>query len=123
MLDVAGFWLPLSAVVFAATGITVAAFRRRALTATALGTALGGALLGLSLAVARHFTLADLHEPAHRVAAAAVYDALTSTLRTAAWLLLALGLTVAAAVRLTRLLRDRQRTPAPVIPAPYDYNP
>ncbi|MFI1029464.1 hypothetical protein [Streptomyces sp. NPDC020951] len=124
VLDVAGFWLPLTAVVFAVAGIAVAACRRRAITATALGTALGGAFLGLAVAVGRRLTLADLPEAAHRPAAGAVYDALTATLRTASWLLLALGLTVAAATWLSRpgspavrLLRRRRASAAPA-PAP-----
>ncbi|MFC4501404.1 MULTISPECIES: hypothetical protein [Streptomyces] len=115
VLDVAGFWLPLAAVVFAVTGIAVAACRRRAITATALGTALGGAFLGLAVAIGRRLTLADLPDPSHRPAAAAVYDALTTTLRTTSWLLLTLGLTVAAMTWLTRR-RPRAR-PAPT-PAP-----
>ncbi|MHC5902610.1 hypothetical protein ACVNF4_01635 [Streptomyces sp. S6] len=106
-MDVAGFWLPVAAVVFAGAGITLAACRRRALTATALGTALGGALLGLSVVIARYFTLDGLADPAHRIAAAAVYDALTETLRTASWLLLAGGLAVAGSVRLAKVVRAR----------------
>ncbi|WP_062644946.1 hypothetical protein [Streptomyces maremycinicus] len=124
VLDVAGFWLPLAAVVFAVAGVSVAVSRRRAVTATALGTALGGALLGLAVAIARRLTLSDLPDAAHRPAAGAVYDALTATLRTASWLLLALGLTVAAATWLirrpspaVRLLRRRRACAAPV-PAP-----
>ncbi|MFI7499288.1 hypothetical protein ACIBVL_12380 [Streptomyces sp. NPDC049687] len=125
VLDVAGFWLPLAAVFFAAGGIAVAACRRRAITATALGTALGGAFLGLAVAIGRHLTLTDLPDPTHRPAAAAVYDALTTTLRTAAWLLLGAGLTVAAVtwltgyVRTTRPQRHRQGSAAPApIPPP-----
>ncbi|MFD9391519.1 hypothetical protein ACFWBB_12545 [Streptomyces sp. NPDC060000] len=126
VLDVAGFWLPLAAVLFALAGIAVAACRRRAVTATALGTALGGALLGLAVAIARRLALSDLPDAAHRPAAGAVYDALTATLRTASWLLLAVGLTVAAATWLTRphspavrLLRRRRvcATPVPTPPS------
>ncbi|QNP75854.1 hypothetical protein IAG44_19400 [Streptomyces roseirectus] len=106
-LDVAGFWLPVAAVAFAGAGIAVAVCRRRALTATALGTALGGALLGVAVVVARHFTVDGLTDPAHRTAAAAVYDALTETLRTASWLLLAGGLTVAGAAWLAGVVRAR----------------
>ncbi|MFJ1808852.1 MULTISPECIES: hypothetical protein [unclassified Streptomyces] len=125
VLDVAGFWLPLAAVLFAAAGIAMAACRRRAVTATALGTALGGALLGLAVAIARRLTLSDLPDAAHRPAAGAVYDALTATLRTASWLLLALGLTVAATAWLTRphspavrLLRRRRVSATPLPTAP-----
>ncbi|MEU9340437.1 hypothetical protein AB0D74_04330 [Streptomyces sp. NPDC048278] len=96
VLEVAGFWLPVAAVVFSVGGIALAVHRRRAVTATALGTALGGALLGLALVIGRRLTLADLPPDVPHPAAAAVYDALTSTLRTVSWLLLALGLTVAA---------------------------
>ncbi|MFF4306232.1 hypothetical protein [Streptomyces sp. NPDC001601] len=96
VLEVAGFWLPVAAVVFAVGGIALAVRRRRAVTAAALGTALGGALLGLALVIGRRLTLADLPPDVSHPAAAAVYDALTSTLRTVSWLLLALGLTVAA---------------------------
>ncbi len=102
LLEVAGFWLPLAAVVLAAAGIAVAACRRRAVTATALGTALGGAFLGLAVAIGRTLTLADLPEEARRPAAGAVYDALTTTLRQASWLLVALGLAAALATWLTR---------------------
>ncbi|AVV41749.1 hypothetical protein PYK79_52680 [Streptomyces sp. ID05-04B] len=128
VLDIAGFWLPLAAVVFGVSGIAVASCRRRAVTATALGTALGGAFLGLAIALGRRLTLDDLPDEAHRPAAGAVYDALTATLRTASWLLLALGLTVAAATWLSRpesplarLLRHRRHPVAPATtsaPAP-----
>lgn len=119
VLEVAGFWLPVAAAVFAVTGIAVAVHRRRAITATALGTALGGALLALALAIGRHFTLADLPTDVSHPAAGAIYDALTSTLRTVSWLLFGLGLTVALTVWLTRyvrvprLVRRRRASAAP----------
>jgi len=109
VLDTAARWLPLAAVALAVTGIAVAARRRRALTATGLGTALGGGLLALAVALGRHLTLTDLPDPAYRPAAAAIYDALTGTLRTTSWLLLALGLVVA----LASWLAGRRGTPAP----------
>ncbi len=101
-LEVAGVWLPVSAGVLAVAGIAVAVRRRRAVTATALGTAVGGALLGVALLVGRATILADLPSGVSRPAAAAVYDALTTTLRHVAWGLFALGLLVAAATWLTR---------------------
>ncbi|MFI2201864.1 hypothetical protein ACH47Z_14035 [Streptomyces sp. NPDC020192] len=110
VLEVAGFWLPVAAVTFAATGIALAVHRRRAITATALGTALGGALLAVALLVGRALTLADLPADVPHPAAAAVYDALTATLRWTAWLLFALGLTAALTTWLTRNVR-RRRTP------------
>ncbi|MFF4030814.1 hypothetical protein ACFYZ2_13795 [Streptomyces sviceus] len=117
MLEVAGFWLPVTAAVLAAAGIAVAACRRRAVTATALGTALGGALLGLAVAVGRRLTLTDLPDPVRRPAAGAVYDALTGTLRTVSWLLVAVGLAVALTCWLTGrygLLRARRASAGPV---------
>ncbi|MFJ3231459.1 hypothetical protein [Streptomyces sp. NPDC086787] len=117
VLEVAGFWLPVAAVVFAVAGIALAVRRRRAVVAVALGTALGGALLAIAVAVGRHLTLADLPADAPHPAVGAVYDALTSTLRTASWLLMGLGLGVTLTVWLTRyvrLLYARTRTlPAP----------
>ncbi|MFE0473349.1 hypothetical protein ACFW2V_17175 [Streptomyces sp. NPDC058947] len=95
VLDAASFWLPLAAACFAVAGIAVAACRRRAVTALGLGTALGGALLILAVAVGRRLTLADLPDTLRGPAAGAVYDALTATLRTVSWLLCALGLAVA----------------------------
>ncbi|MFE6282725.1 hypothetical protein [Streptomyces sp. NPDC057877] len=117
VLEVAAFWLPLTAVVLAVAGIALAACRRRALTATGLGIALGGALLALALTLGRHFTLAGIPDDLHRPAAAAVYDALTTTLRTTSWLLLALGLTTALTAWLTRYLPGRRASPAPA-PSP-----
>ncbi|MEV6762476.1 hypothetical protein AB0N16_17955 [Streptomyces sp. NPDC051105] len=115
VLEVAGFWLPVTAVVFAVGGITIAVHRRRAVLATALGTALGGALLGLALTVGRSLTLSGLPSDVSHPAAAAVYDALTSTLRTVSWLLLGLGLAVAALAWLGGRVRrgpDEEQEPA-----------
>lgn len=116
VLEVAAFWLPVGALVLATAGIGVATRRRRAVCATGLGTALGGALLGLAVALGRHLTLADLPPDVSPAAAGAVYDALTSTLRTVTWGLLALGTTVAAAAWLTD--RPRRRPEAPPTPPP-----
>ena len=117
VLEVAGFWLPVTAGVLAVTGIALAVQRRRAITATALGTALGGALLGVALAIVRRLTLADLPPGVSAPAAGAVYDALTATLRTVSWLLLALGLAVAAGMWITdrygRAARLRRESAAP----------
>ncbi|WP_374104675.1 hypothetical protein [Streptomyces sp. GESEQ-4] len=112
MLQVAALWLPLAAAASAVTGIAVAAYRRRALTATALGTALGGAFLALTIEIGRRLTLAHLPEDAHHPATSTAYDALTTTLRTVSWLLVALGLTVALTCHLVRR-RRASATPAP----------
>ncbi|MGW5210521.1 hypothetical protein ACWEQO_04700 [Streptomyces sp. NPDC004051] len=103
VLAAAALRLPPAAALLAAAGIAVAVRRRRAVTATGLGVALGGGLLAAAVVIGRRLTLADLPEPAHRPAAGAVYDALTAALRTASWLLLALGLAVALASWLTGL--------------------
>ncbi|WP_317444464.1 hypothetical protein [Streptomyces collinus] len=118
VLEVAGFWLPVAAVVFAVAGIALAVRRRRAVTATALGTALGGALLGVALTVGRSLTLSGLPTDVPHPAAGAVYDALTATLRTVSWLLLALGLTVALTTWLTRRLRLPRPTRHPLRTSP-----
>ncbi len=119
VLEVAGFWLPVTAGVLAVAGIALAVRRRRAITATALGTALGGALLGGALVIARHFTLADLPPGVSVPAAGAVYDALTATLRTVSWLLLALGLAVALGMWLTdRYGRAGRLRRASAVPGP-----
>ncbi|MCX4907282.1 hypothetical protein [Streptomyces sp. NBC_00878] len=116
MLEIAGFWLPLAAVGLAVGGILLAVRRRRAVTATALGMALGAALLALATVIGRVLTLADLPSHVSRAAAGAIYDALTSTLRTATWFILALGLTVAAA---TWLMDHRaRRRAASAAPSP-----
>ncbi|MFI9767494.1 hypothetical protein ACIHJG_11600 [Streptomyces sp. NPDC052415] len=114
VVEVAAFWLPVTAALLAVAGIAVAACRRRAVTATALGTALGGAFLALAVFLGRRLTLADLPETVHRPAAEAVYDALTATLRTVSWLLVAVGLAVA----LTTWLITRHRQPPVAAPRP-----
>jgi hypothetical protein len=118
VLEVAGFWLPVTAAALAVAGIAVAACRRRALTATALGTALGGALLGLAIAVGRRLTLTGLPDPVRRPAAGAVYDALTATLRTVSWLLVAVGLAVAVTCWLTDRHGSLRARRAPSVPVP-----
>jgi hypothetical protein len=119
VLEVAGFWLPVASVVFAAVGIVIAVRRRRAVLATGLGTALGAALLGGAITVGRRLTLDDLPPDVSRMAAGAVYDALTETLRFVSWLLLAVGLTVALTSALAgAYTRYRRRTAETPLQAP-----
>ncbi|OAH14888.1 hypothetical protein STSP_17250 [Streptomyces jeddahensis] len=94
MLQITGFWLPVAALALAAAGIGLAVRRRRAITATALGMALGAALLHAGIAVGRRLTLDDLPPDVSRAAAGAVYDALTASLRTVAWIILGVGVAV-----------------------------
>ncbi|WP_413758119.1 hypothetical protein [Streptomyces sp. MMBL 11-3] len=118
VLEIAGPWCPLAAVVLAVGGILLAVRRRRAVTATALGMALGAALLALATAAARALTLENLPEHVSRAAAGAVYDALTETLRTATWSILVLGLTVALATWLTDRRARRRAGSAGPVPVP-----
>ncbi|WP_326580377.1 hypothetical protein OG889_21535 [Streptomyces sp. NBC_00481] len=118
VLEIAAFWLPVGALALAAGGVLVATQRRRAVCATGLGTALGGALLGVAVALGRHLTLADLPPDVSPAAAGAVYDALTATLRTVTWGLLGLGATVAAAAWLTGRLARHRRVSATPPPTP-----
>ncbi|WP_286254893.1 hypothetical protein [Streptomyces graminofaciens] len=118
VLDVAGLWLPLGALALAVTGVLVAARRRRALCATGLGTALGGLLLGLAVALGRRLTLSDLPPDVSPAAAGAVYDALTGTLRRVTWGLVGLGAVVAGSAWLTGRYARRRRAPATPTPAP-----
>lgn len=114
VLELTAFWLPSLTLALALTGLLVSACRRRAMFTTGLGTALSGALLGIAVAMGRHLTLADLPPGVSRAAAAAVYDALTATLRTVTWLLVVLGVSVALVAWVTGFHSHRRRPqPAP----------
>ncbi|MYV56237.1 hypothetical protein GT042_27745, partial [Streptomyces sp. SID3212] len=67
----------------------------RALVVAGTGFAAGGLLLFLAVGAVRGYTLDGLPNDGDRAAAAAVYDALTSSLRTTSWVVLASGLAVA----------------------------
>ncbi|MFJ9076533.1 hypothetical protein ACIRO3_14925 [Streptomyces sp. NPDC102278] len=108
VLQIAGVWLPLLTVLLAAAAIAVAVRRRRAVIATGLGLAVGAGLLWLAVVWCRHLTLDDLPPDIDRLAAGAVYDALTAFLRTTAWVVPAIGLAAALAAWLTGRAR---RTP------------
>ncbi|MBT2407966.1 MULTISPECIES: hypothetical protein [unclassified Streptomyces] len=108
MFQIAGVWLPVLTVLLAAAAIAVAVRRRRAVVATGLGLAVGALLLWGAVAFGRSLTLDDLPADIDRRAAEAVYDALTSFLRTTAWVVLAIGLAAALAAWLMGRLR---RTP------------
>ncbi|MET9888796.1 hypothetical protein ABZZ47_01015 [Streptomyces sp. NPDC006465] len=118
VLELAGFWLPVASVVFAAAGIVVAVCRRRAVLATGLGTALGATLLGVAITVGRTLTLDDLPPDVSRTAAGAVYDALTETLWFVCWLLLAMGLTVALTAVLVGVCTRHRQAAGATGPAP-----
>ncbi|MEU6995855.1 hypothetical protein ABZ953_35035 [Streptomyces sp. NPDC046465] len=115
-LQVAGVWPAVAAAVLAVAGVLLAARRRRALLATALGMALGAAALLAAVAIGRAATLDDLPSDLSRNAAGAVYDALTQTLRVTAWIIVAATLVIALVTWLFPRLRrslPRGREPDP----------
>jgi hypothetical protein len=104
----AGIWPLVATLVLGAAAVALAARRRRALIVAGLAFAAGGVLLGVVVMVGRGITIDDL-SPVDRSAAAAVYDALTGSLRTTAWAVFAAGLALAAAAWVTGLRRFRRR--------------
>ncbi|MCB5163438.1 hypothetical protein LG634_01035 [Streptomyces bambusae] len=95
VLQVAGLWLPLLALVLVAGAVAGARRRLRVLVAVGTGLALGALLLAAAVPEGRRRTLRDLPPDVDRPAAAAVYDALTAFLRTSAWVVLAAGAVLA----------------------------
>lgn len=94
-LEAVGVWLPLASLVLAAGGIALAPRRAVAVAGTGLGIALGAAAVQIMTGTGRRMTLGELPPDVPRDAVGAVYDALTSSLRTANWCLLAFGLLLA----------------------------
>lgn len=101
LLQLAGAWLPLVAVVLVAAGVLLAGRRRRALVTGALGTAAATALLGIALRIFRAVYLDALPAGVSPAAAGAVYDALTRFLHTTVRMVVALGVVIALAAWLT----------------------
>ncbi|MFD7642378.1 hypothetical protein ACFV4P_17155 [Kitasatospora sp. NPDC059795] len=101
LLDLAGFWVPVLAVVCAVGGILLAVRHRRATVTTALAMAVAAGLLGIGLTVFRALYLDKLPADVDQAAAAAVYDTLVRYLRAAVRMLLALGIVIALAAWLT----------------------
>jgi hypothetical protein len=104
VLQVMGVWLPVASMLFAVGGILLAVRRRRAVTATAAGMALGAGVLLAAIAAVRGLALGDLPPDVSRASAGAVFDALTRTLWLTAWMIFATG---ACVVLLTWLGRRR----------------
>ncbi|MEW1773295.1 hypothetical protein [Streptomyces sp. NPDC086777] len=101
LLQLAGDWLPVLAVLLVAAGVLLAVRRRRALVAGCLAVAVTTGLLGVGLRVFRVFYLDRLPAGVSPGAAAAVYDALTHFLRTGVRVVVALGVVVALAAWLS----------------------
>ncbi|MFI2607329.1 hypothetical protein [Kitasatospora sp. NPDC018619] len=94
-LDLAGLRVPVLAGACALGGVLLAARRRRAVVATALGMAGGALLLGIGLSVFRAVYLDRLPADVDQAAAQAVYDTLVRYLRSAVRVVVTLGLLVA----------------------------
>ncbi|RII11324.1 hypothetical protein DSC45_28970 [Streptomyces sp. YIM 130001] len=105
MLEAAGIWFPVAAVVCALVGVALAARRARAMILTGIGVVLAAGVLALGLALARRATLDDLPASVSTDAVAAVYDALTATLRTSVWVLVIVGVVAVVAGGVTARLR------------------
>jgi hypothetical protein len=101
LLQLAGNWLPVVAVLLAAAGVLLSVRRRRALVATALGFAFAALVLGIALTVFRYFYLDALPADVSQAAAKAVYDTLTRFLRVAVRVVIALGVVIAVGAWLT----------------------
>ncbi|MEV1054542.1 hypothetical protein [Streptomyces sp. NPDC049887] len=101
LLQLAGTWLPVVAVVLIAAGVLLSAHRRKALVAAALGVAVATALLGAGLTVFRLIYLDSLPKGVSQPAAESVFDALVRFLRTTIRNIVMLGIVVALAAWLT----------------------
>ncbi|WP_033213604.1 membrane protein [Kitasatospora phosalacinea] len=101
LLDLAGFWVPVLALLCAVGGIALAARHRRATVWAALGMAAGAGVLGIGLSVFRAIYLDKLPADVDQAAAMAVYDTLVRYLRAAIRMVLALGVVIALAAWLT----------------------
>ncbi|MFJ8822750.1 hypothetical protein ACIREE_13285 [Streptomyces sp. NPDC102467] len=101
LLQLAGNWLPVIALVLVAAGVLLSVRRRRALVTGALAVAVATGLLGIGLRVFRVFSLDRLPADVSQDAAAAVYDTMTHFLFTMVRMVVALGVVVALAAWLT----------------------
>ncbi|MFB7051827.1 hypothetical protein ACFCXT_01595 [Streptomyces vinaceus] len=101
LLELAGLWLPVLAVVLAAIGVLLSAHRRRTLIASALGFAAAALILGIALTVFRTVYLNALPDTVSQPAAGAIYDALVRLLRITIRMVVLLGVVLALAAWLS----------------------
>ncbi|MET7857922.1 hypothetical protein ABZS81_11960 [Streptomyces sp. NPDC005318] len=113
LLRAGSIWPAVVTVVFAVVAVAAAAVRggRRAAAAAAAvvgaGFAIGALVLRGLLAIARNRVLAGVPN-SDRDGAAAVYDALTASLRTTVWIVLAAGLALALCATAARMWARRR---------------
>ncbi|MFJ9212518.1 hypothetical protein [Streptomyces sp. NPDC102264] len=122
-LRAAGIWPAVGTLVLTGAAVLLAVHRRRALIGAGLAYAAGAALLFLCVAVARGSILQDLPDTGDRSAAAAIFDALTSSLRTAGWCVLAGGLALALGAWLSGRLPRAPHAPPLAPSAPRSSSP
>ncbi|MFD7874329.1 hypothetical protein ACFV5G_09430 [Streptomyces sp. NPDC059766] len=101
LLQIAGDWLPVIAVLLAVAGVLLATHRRRTLIVAGLCFAFATLLLGIALSVFRFVYLDHLPSGVSQPAAASVYDALTRFLRTSVRAVVAACVVIAVAAWLT----------------------
>ncbi|MFI8277360.1 hypothetical protein ACIGBH_21075 [Streptomyces sp. NPDC085929] len=101
LLELAGLWLPILAVILAAVGVLLSAHRRRTLIASALGFAAAALILGIALTVFRTVYLNALPDTVSQPAAGAVYDAMIRLLRITVRAVVVLGVLLALAAWLS----------------------
>ncbi|MBO0512077.1 hypothetical protein J0695_09645 [Streptomyces beijiangensis] len=101
LLKIAGVWLPVITLLFAAAGVLLAVRRRRALVTAALLVGGGALALGLGLVIFRSLYLDKLPDTVSQPAAAAVFDTLVGFLRTSVRMVAVLGAVVALGAWLT----------------------
>jgi hypothetical protein len=107
--ETAGPWPAVAAFVLGAGAVALAHRRLRALGLLALGVALAGVALRLTLMAGRDETLDRIPSGFSRPAAGAGYDALTHALTTASWWLVGIGCAAGAAALATSAVRARRR--------------
>ena len=81
LLQLAGNWLPIVAVLIAAIGVLLAVSRRNALTGAGIGIAVSMVILAIALDLGRHVALNQLPANVSEPAAVAVIDAVLAFLR------------------------------------------
>ncbi|MFD7444743.1 hypothetical protein [Streptomyces sp. NPDC059909] len=101
LLQIAGFWLPVLAVLLIIAGVLLSAHRRRTTVIAALAFAFAALVLGLALTVFRVVYLNALPDSVSQPAAESIYDALTRYLRTTVRMAAVLGVVVALAAWLS----------------------